>query len=153
MITSRVIAGVGSIHFTMNFGIQDENLNKDDDTRHYYGDAVRNAFFVGVLLMAVSLPFFVELVPWSPYISLFVIVVLDLVAGLISPKQKLIITFDLLISLGASLVFEYYAIVSYAQYSAGSAFFWVNQILALTFLFALYYSAKTFRGVVLENKN
>lgn len=117
---------------------------------HYYGNFVRRLFLLGAIIMAITLPSLHSLVPGNTYLGLFIIIILGLVSGLISPMQRVVITINLLISLVAVFVFEYYAVSNYVPSSFGDLFFWVNQILAIVFLLALYYSSKTFRGLILD---
>lgn len=112
---------------------------------HYYGDIVRAFFIFGAALMLVSLPFFRLEIPTSVPASLAVIAVLGLAAGLTNPRQKWVAALDAVISLAAVLFFGYFAAAAYTAYSPRSVFFWINQVLALNFLLALYYAAKTVR--------
>lgn len=136
-----------------NFGINQNENNEEKPPLHYHGDAVRRLFLIGALIMAITLPFLSDLVLGDIHFSLFVIIVLGLVAGFIGPKQKWAITVNLLISLLAVAAFEYYAVITYQTFSVNSFFFWVNQILAINFLIALYYNAKTFRGIILNEED
>lgn len=137
-----------------DYGVDKNKINKKErKSPHYYGDAVRRLFLIGALIMSISLPFISELIEGYVHFSLFIIILLGLVAGLISPKRKLVISFNLIISLAAVGVFEYYAVDVYSTSSINNFFFWINQILAVNFLLALYYSSKTFRGVILDKNN
>lgn len=144
---------VNNINIFMSFeeyGVSEEEEKEEES--HYYGDSVRRLFLIGALVMAVSLPFISELIEGYVHFSLFIIILLGLVSGLISPKQRWVITLNLVISLVAVAVFEYYAVNVYSTYSINSFFFWVNQVLSINFLLALYYNSKTFRGIILNGK-
>lgn len=132
-----------------NYKIEEGKV--DNPPSHYYGDVVRRLFLAGAILMAITLPFILEFFPTPIHISLFGIIILGLVAGLISPQQKWVIIVNFLISLGAFAVFEYFAVITYMELSITSLFFWINQVLAVIFLISLYYASKTFRGVVIED--
>lgn len=115
---------------------------------HYYGDVVRALFIFGAALMLVSLPFFRLETPISVPASLAVIAVLGLAAGLTNPREMWVAALDAIISLAAVVFFGYFAVAAYAAYSPRSVFFWINQVLALNFLIALYYAAKTVRAML-----
>lgn len=120
---------------------------------HYYGDVVRRFFFAGALIMLATLPFFSELLPVPAYVALLMIIVIEVVAGFTNPLQSWVALVDTLISVAAVAVFEYYAVTFYNLYTVKSFVFWVNQILALNFFFALYFSSKTLRGRIVRKRN
>lgn len=113
---------------------------------HYYGNLVRRFFLIGAVIMLLTLPFLNPLLPVPLFYSLLAIIVLSLVAGLTSPVKTWAIFLDELIAVTAVLIFEYYAVGYYVQYSWESSLFIVNQLLAFDFLFALYYNTKTLRA-------
>lgn len=115
---------------------------------HYYGDAVRALFVVGALLMLLTLPIFSAATPLPAPVSLIAIAVLGLAAGFTSPTQRWTAPVNLAIALTAVLGFGYHAVRSYAERTPADPYFWINQVLALVFLVALYYSAKTVRGML-----
>jgi len=125
-----------------------ENLDKPV-VQHYYGDTVRRLFVLGGLIMILTLPFFTNLLPVPLFISILAIVVVAIVAGATNPLQKSVAWFNLVTAAVAFLVFEYYAVDAYMMYSADSVLFFTNQILALIFFFAVYFSTKTLRGKLL----
>lgn len=121
------------------------------DTRsmmHYYGDSVRKIFVGAAVIMLLFLPFYTDRIPFSYSASIFTIVFLGVIAGVTNPLQKWVIVLNTLISAGGVAVFEYMAINNYEFLSL---FFWINQLLAVLFLIALYFNTKTFRGMVLKD--
>jgi hypothetical protein len=120
---------------------------------HYYGDAVRQLFIGGCLLMLVTLPLFNHLLPVSTFGSVFAILVLVLLAGLTSPAMKWTAWLDVVASAGAVFVFEYFAVaLHYSTHDDTHLtwLLWINHILALVFFFAFYYAVKTVRGMYLR---
>lgn len=113
---------------------------------HYYGDKVRQLFIAGAIIMAVFLPFFGHEIPSVASVSIVAILVLGVAAGLTSPKRRLTSLLDVLISLGAVVVFERVALEVY-NLAGLNLFFVINQALAIIFLVALYYATKTMRGM------
>lgn len=122
---------------------------KRSTVSHYYGDMVRRCFMLAGGLMLVATPFFQDRLPVSAYVGLFAILVLDVMAGLANPLMRWLGYAEALIALGACMTFEYYAIRDFAP---GDPLFWINQILALLFFVALYYSVKTARGAALRQQ-
>ena|SRR3989344_1853608 len=119
---------------------------------HYYGDVVRKLFLAAAVIMLVTLPFFNERLPVSVMVSLLIIVGIGLFAGITNPVKFWPAFIDTAVSIVAVVVFEYYAVVFYQTYSAKDALFWLNQGLAVMFMFALYFSTKTFRGMILGRR-
>ncbi|MBI2011379.1 hypothetical protein HYS91_01290 [Candidatus Daviesbacteria bacterium] len=111
---------------------------------HYHGDKVRILFIIAGIIMILGLPFFQELIHLPLYSSFLGILALGFIAGLTNPRQMWVALLDTCISIAALVIFEYYAIHSFNQESL--IFFWTNQILALLFFAALYFSTKTLRG-------
>ncbi len=112
---------------------------------HYYGDAVRRLFLAGAVLMAATLPFFSGDIYEPLPLSLSIIIILIIAAGFTSPRYFLSAAVNVIISAGAVLIFEWYAVQSYIRFGGADNFFWTNQILSLIFLIALYYGVKTVR--------
>jgi hypothetical protein len=111
---------------------------------HYYGDVVRRLFLLSALLMTITLPFFAAEIPGPFELSIFVIPLLVLAAGLTSPSQTWSHFLNTFLAVAGSIVFEYYAVLSYQ--ASDQKYFAVNQILTVLFLFATYFSVKTVRG-------
>ena len=105
-------------------------------------------FLMASAIMVISLPFMHYIL--AIILTIFAIVV-SLVAGLASPKQSFSPLLNLAISLIGLLFFELGAI--YIHTTAGSAAgFWLYQVLAFLFLFATFFSARSFRKRVLERE-
>lgn len=118
---------------------------------HYYGREVRGFFIVSALIMLVTLPVFNSLIPMGAFFSLLMVVVIGLLAGLLSPLSKVSIIAGTIVAMVGGIVFEYEAISTFWIIDSPIRwwFFAVNQLLAVLFFFALYYSGKTLRGVFL----
>lgn len=112
---------------------------------HYYGDKVRQLFLLGGLIMLIGIPFFNAYLPIPAFLSLMVVVVVTIVAGLTNPMQRWVMIIDVIASLIALLSFEYHAISRFGDMPW--LLFVVDQILSLIFFFALYFSTKTLRGI------
>lgn len=142
-----------------DFGLRDEKLDpqhrlepsKKEKIPHYYGDEVRKLFILNGAIMLVALPFFRELIDVPIIVAIIAIVILGFAAGITSPVQKTWLFFsNTTIAAIGFVVFEYYAIASDGEFSA--LYFIFNQLIAIIFFLALYYSTKTLRGA-LEKEN
>lgn len=120
---------------------------------HYYGDMVRALFMIAAIVMLITLPFVKELLPVPLPISILAILFLGIFAAVTNPIQMWTITANVIVSIVAFLVFEYFSIDAFNKFSIESLLFWVNQTLSVIFLFAIYYSTKTVRGMFLMKKS
>lgn len=127
------------------------NNHQGDLTRrqvpHYYGDIIRALFVIGAIIMLLTQPFFNRQIPVSIPVSLLVITLLVFVAGLTNPRQRWLAVVNAIFSIIAVIAFGYFSVTAYESYPPQSVLFWVDEALALIFLAALYYSAKTVRGM------
>jgi hypothetical protein len=126
-------------------------FGQDIPPEHYYGDIVRKLFILSAIIMLGTLPFFANLLPAPFFSTIIVVLIIGVVAGLTNPRQLGIAVISVIIAILAFATFEYYAVISYLQYSL-SGLFWTNQILAIIFFIALYYSSKTVRGMMIKKK-
>ncbi len=54
---------------------------------HYYGDGVRKLFIAGAVVMLVTLPSLQSLISLPVMVSLFVILIIGIAAGLTNPRH------------------------------------------------------------------
>lgn len=127
-------------------------VNEKKLTRHYYGDIVRILFMTAAIVMAITLPFLTADLPVPFLLSIFVILIIGILAGITNPLQKWTSITDTIISVICIITFEYFAVNAYLEKSFANLFFLTNQMLAVIFIFALYYSTKTLRAMFLKNK-
>ena len=133
-------------------------MNYDEETRspknyppeHYYGDYVRKLFLLGGALMMVTYPFFQKYIDVPLSLSIFIILMIVLLAGFQNPTNRWIVICNTLVAIVACGIFEYRAVHFYLSsgFDEAPLFFLVNELLALIFFVAIYYSAKTSRGVL-----
>lgn len=111
---------------------------------HYYGDIVRKLFLAAGVIILLALPFIDSLLPLPATILLLVVLATSVVAGLTNPKQLWVMVLDIAVALIGIIAFEGHAITR----SDGDPVwvFVVDQVLALLFFFALYFSIKSLRG-------
>jgi hypothetical protein len=100
---------------------------------HYYGDIVRRLFLTAGVIMLITLPVLTTLLPVQSYVSLLIIIAMNTV-----------------ISAVGMFFYEYYAVTGYFLPEGtphGTLFTLTNQVLAIIFFFAIYYSSKSVRGI------
>src|SRR3989344_2974263 len=115
---------------------------------HYHGDIVRVLFVVAATLM-----FFAEFsganLPFSSAVSIFIIVLLVVTAGLTNPVQMWVQWMNTGISAFGLLLFGGVAL---AHFRGGNDFFGNGifvALLSITFLLALYFATRTLRALIL----
>lgn len=128
------------------------DLLRNRPTQHYYGDIVRVLFVASGLIMLATLPILGSIVPISYFVSIILILLLAVLAGVTNPVQKWINVVNAFASALGFVVFEYYSIDAYKA-AKGLFFFSTNQTLAIVFFMALYYSTKTLRGKLQGKEN
>lgn len=115
---------------------------------HYYGDYVRQIFMTIGAVMLIIAPFLVSrgaagLVPFE----IGGAIILVFLAALTNPKKQWVLMADAVVAAVGVLVFEVLALGAYAANS------WLTFIaleaVTIAFLFALYFSLKTVRNMML----
>jgi hypothetical protein len=113
---------------------------------HYYGDYLRRLFVGGAVLSLLVLPFYQSLIPSLSFRGVIALMLVIIVfAGITNPRQKFTAWADLLISAILFIVFEYYTVSEYAVDDITLSL--IRGVIGLVFVFSLYYSAKTVRGL------
>lgn len=115
---------------------------------HYYGNIVRRLFLASGVVVLIALPFNNNLLPIPIPLITLLVVVLILFAAITNPFQKWVAYANVSISGFLVLVFEYFAVTG--DSSSDMELFVIRQILSMIFFFALYYSGKTLRAMVLK---
>src|SRR3989338_21055 len=127
---------------------------KTKNLHHYYGDFVRGVFLTGSVAVLLSLPLFVHILASSILYPVVTIAVLVISAGLANPAPRGAMIFNIIVSAGAVIFFEYQALLAWRMSDHvdwhQNFLFIESHVLALLFLFALYYSIKTVRGRFLK---
>jgi hypothetical protein len=102
--------------------------------------------------MVLSLAFVFNVLAIPLIIPIVSILFLVLAAGLTSPYRAASAILNIAVSVASLLIFEYYAVTSWqmAQKTGSGSYiflFVINQILTILFLYAVYLSVKTWRGL------
>lgn len=119
--------------------------------QHYYGDIVRYLFLAAGILMLIGLPIFQDYINLPVLISVCSIAILGIAAGLTNPQQMISATANFVIAVAGFIIFAYNAVIAYGAEITDDKFLLSNVVLAVLFLFALYFSMKTLRARLLTN--
>lgn len=115
---------------------------------HYYGDYVRQIFIVTGAMMLILAPFLVNRAPALLPFEVGGAIALVILAALTNPKKMWVLMADTLAAGVGIIVFESLAIAAYA--SGSWLAFIALEVVTLAFLFALYFSLKTVRNMMLH---
>ncbi len=112
---------------------------------HYYGDITRALFVAIGIIMLLGLPKMTQLLQVPAIYPIIAIVLLAMAAGYTSPKKRESLSINIWLSAIGLASFIYISWFMPLQVAVGG---WVllNQIVAILFLAALYFSIKSFRG-------
>lgn len=123
---------------------------REEAPRHYYGDVTRRLFVAGGIVMLVGMPFFADYLKQMVVLSALGVIAIALIAGFANPRSRSVQILLLSVSIAAVLFFESYAAYLYSTLPLegwGLLFVGATQLLAIIFFLALYFSAKTVRGM------
>lgn len=130
--------------------LMEDRIHPQQKIDHYYGDIVRMLFLVSAMIMLIGLPVVSNYIAIPAIISVVGILVLGLAAGLTNPKQTWDAAINVAVAIVGFVVFESYAVSLYQKLGMDNKFFIANLILGFIFLFAVYFSVKTLRGLLLK---
>lgn len=117
---------------------------------HYYGDIARYLFLTAAVLMVIGLPLFQNFIQFPTLVSVIAITILVIAAGLTNPQQLTSATANFIISIIGFITFAYHAVTAVNNTVADDKYLLTNVLLAIIFLFALYFSMKTLRAKMLD---
>ena len=119
---------------------------------HYYGDAVRIIFIIGAVLILWGLTGMVSLLHIPIILPIVAVAALAIAAGITNPAQKFSLQLNAALSVIFLIAFAYTAWYAHEQNIGGSVEF-ANQIAAVLFLVASYFSIKSLRGSMVPEKS
>jgi hypothetical protein len=120
-----------------------------NEVPHYFGHTIRRFFFFIAFVMLATLPFFKNEMAIPVAVSVFAIIAVTFAAGYTNPHARWILVFDVVVATLGLLVFGFHSILGYSEYGMQGireVLFYTNQVLALSFLAAFYFSVKSLRG-------
>lgn len=112
---------------------------------HYYGDIVRLIFIIGAIFVLVGIPSMASNLNIPAIIPIIAVAILGITAGITNPVQL----FSLRLNVGISVIFlVFFAYMGWYSYASGIGGFagFINQVSAVLFLVAAYFSVKSLRG-------
>ncbi len=107
-------------------------------------DKVRVLFVVAAAVMVLLYPFFSGAILEPPVLTYAGIIILTVLAAFTTVRDQVLLAIDAIIAGCGLIAFEFYAVNGFT--AGGSTFALVNQLLALVFFSALYFSV---RGLLL----
>jgi hypothetical protein len=123
-------------------------LIKQKPFSHYYGDIVRIIFVIGAGVMLWGMPRITEIFQVSVLFPIIAIAILGIAAGITNPVQLFSLRLNVVVSLLFLIVFAYLAWYAYVHH-IDSTIELTNQVMAIMFLAASYFSIKSFRGAII----
>src|SRR3989344_3186279 len=114
---------------------------------HYYGDYVRQIFIVAAAVMLIFAPYILDHAPALLPFQIGGAIVLVCLAALTNPRKVWVLLADVLAAGIGVIVFESLAMAAYSSASWIAFVGW--QAVSIAFLFALYFSLKTVRTMML----
>jgi hypothetical protein len=128
-------------------GFRERGYYKGMPQAHYYGDSMRALLIAVAVIMLITMPFFTGLLPQPLFFSVLAVLGLVILAGLVSPRHKWVVAVSTFAAALAFIAFQLYALSAFRQLGFGSAFFLVNELLALLSIIATYLGIKSVRGL------
>jgi len=114
---------------------------------HYYGDAVRKCFLLCAVALIFLAPMFAGYLPGLLPITIVGAIVLVCLAALTNPRKLWVMASNALVAAAGLLFAEMIALLAFGDDQM--IIFLAHQLMAIVFLFALYFSMKTVRAMML----
>jgi hypothetical protein len=115
---------------------------------HYYGDIVRELLMACAILMLIAAPFYTNNLKLELPFIVIGAAAMVCVAALTSPMKRGVISADAVTSGTGFVIYEIWAMLNYETDPLYK--FALRQAIAILFLFALYFSTKTLRNMVMR---
>ncbi len=112
---------------------------------HYYGDLVRIIFIIGAVFVLIGIPYMTKALGVPAIIPIIAVAMLGVTAGITNPIQLFSLRLNVAISVIFLIFFAYIGWYAYNEGGNGVIGF-SNQVGAVLFLIASYYSVKSLRG-------
>lgn len=128
----------------------DDLFSGEVPPKHYYGDSVRKLLLTASVVIVATLPWLYNQWPFTFYVWLVVAFGVVVFAGVTNPRLRLVSLFDFAIASIGFLFFGYEGIHAVETVGAASLLFFTAEVLMLIFLFDLYFTVKTIRGMLLK---
>ncbi len=134
-----------------------DSYNRDPDRdqpfnhpTHYYGDIVRRQLIAAGIAILCATLIDTELRSFYFFIGAFGVLTFIVLAALASPISRRSILAITCVAGVMFLIFEYFAIDAYSRHNTVfDVVFFFRQLIAVIFLFSVYFGTKTLRGMSL----
>ncbi|PJE76125.1 hypothetical protein COV04_01180 [Candidatus Uhrbacteria bacterium CG10_big_fil_rev_8_21_14_0_10_48_11] len=120
---------------------------------HYYGDAVRRLFVAAAIIITITTPIVSAFLTLPTFSAIIGALFLVIVAGLTNPSERWSSSLNLTVAVLGAALFQYRGIADYLAFTVNPAqvfMFTVDEVLAVIFIIAVYYSSKTFRRMFVK---
>ncbi len=115
---------------------------------HYYGDYVRQIFMLCAAIMLIFAPFLAREIPGALVPEIGGAVVIAILGALTNPMRQISMLAN---AIAAGVGVVTYELLAIAAFTNGSTIiFMIREAVAIAFLFALYFSIKTLRNMMLR---
>lgn len=115
----------------------------------YYLKATQSIFLVAGILMVFTFPYFLKYFNFSGMALMFIMVALAVLAGFTGGGNKLVLKFNVLVSIAGFTLAAYRGVVIFfrgVEEPLAIFSFWTHQILALVFFLAIYFAVRAVRS-------
>lgn len=118
-----------------------------ESIRHYYGDTVREFFLGAAALILFAAPFYTDNLNLELPFIVFGAVAIVCLAAVTNPWNRLVMTLNAIVAGVGLVLYESWALLQYQSQDA--IVFVLREAPAIIFLFALYFSLKTLRAMMM----
>ncbi len=123
-------------------------LNHGPALPHYYGDYVRQIFMLNAAIMLVISPFLAPALPSALVFEISGAILIAILGALTNPARKISMLAN---AAAAGIGIVTYELLALNSLSEGAQIaFVVREAIAVAFLFALYFSLKTLRNMIVQ---
>lgn len=131
----------------MDLYIDNQEETKEVPPSHYYGDITRKLFIVAGGIIILGMPFIFDYMGEGYVLLLIPVVLFGAVAGFSRPYSRVVAMANFVFSIAGVIFFEFAALDIYRKQQSSIMSLLTFQALAIISFLALYYSAKTVRGM------
>lgn len=128
----------------------DDLFSGEVPPKHYYGDSVRKLLLAASVVIVATLPWLYNQWPFTFYVWFVVAFSVVVFAGITNPRLRIVSLFDFAIASAGFLFFGFEGIRAVETVGAASLLFFTAETLMLIFLFDVYFTVKTIRGMILR---
>lgn len=129
--------------------METQNTQNKVPMSHYYGDIVRLIFVAASVVTLLGFPTVTKQLGVPVVFVALGLLILIIAAGISNPIQKQSLIINVFVSFLGLISFIFLS-TRMRELSVSGFLFVLNQLLAVAFIFAIYFSIKSLRGFLLE---